>query len=70
MRNLENRALIRPFEIQEIYGISRSTAYRLMGKGKLPSLNSLSSRCKGWLKSDLDDYFGITNRKAINDDNE
>lgn len=54
-----NKAVIRPFEIQEFYGISKSTAYRLMEKGMFPELISLSPRCKGWRKADLDSHFNL-----------
>lgn len=56
-KNLSQRVFIRPAEIQQLYGISRSTAYRLMACGEFPSLISLSARCKGWHKSELDAHF-------------
>lgn len=53
------RLFIRPKEVQSVYGISKSTAYRLMSKGIFPQLVTLSPRCKGWRKSDLDSYFKL-----------
>jgi len=59
LKNLSQREIIRPSEIQGLYGISRSTAYRLMKVGKLPKLISLSPGCKGWHKRELDTHFEI-----------
>jgi predicted DNA-binding transcriptional regulator AlpA len=58
MKNL-TREVIRPSEIYQVYGISKSTAYRMMKQGLFPKLNSLSPRCKGWKKSEFDAHFGI-----------
>ena len=58
--DLNNRNFIRPSEIQEVYGISRSTAYRLMKMGTFPQLTALSLRRKGWKRSELDSHFGLT----------
>ena len=69
MQNLSNRVFIRPSEIQEIYGISKSTAYRQMAKNKFPQLISLSTRCVGWRKEDLDNHFNSIGNNATNDDN-
>ncbi len=52
------RIFIRPSEIQRIYGISRSTVYRLMKRGEFPEQVSLSPRCVGWPKNILDEHFG------------
>ncbi|BCG62911.1 MAG: hypothetical protein methR_P0580 [Methyloprofundus sp.] len=55
--DFSQRVFIRPKEIQKIYGISISTVYRLMAIGEFPKLISLSPRCKGWHKSDLEEHF-------------
>jgi predicted DNA-binding transcriptional regulator AlpA len=59
-KDLSNRNFIRPSEIQAVYGVSRASAYRWMAEGKFPKLVSLSERCKGWKKSELDKHFGLT----------
>jgi len=56
-KSLAQRIIIRPSELQALYGISRSTAYRLMNLGQFPPLMHLSPRCRGWYKSILDDHF-------------
>jgi len=56
-KQLSERLFIRPSEIQDLYGISRSTAYRLMKLGKFPALVNLSPRCKGWNRSTLEQHF-------------
>lgn len=57
--NKYQKVFIRPSEIQSIYGISKSTAYRMMSKGIFPELVALSPRCKGWRKADLDAHFKL-----------
>jgi predicted DNA-binding transcriptional regulator AlpA len=59
-RALGQRTLIRPSEIQSVYGVSRSSAYLWMGQGKFPKLVHLSPRCRAWRKADLDAHFGLT----------
>jgi predicted DNA-binding transcriptional regulator AlpA len=57
MNAIDRKIFIRPAEIKEIYGISRSTAYRLMKNDKFPKLISLTEGCRGWRKLDLDSHF-------------
>ena len=52
-RTLDQRVLIRPSEIQAVYGVSRSSAYLWMGQGKPPKLVHLSPRCRAWRKAIL-----------------
>ena len=59
MKNLSNRRIIRPSEIQGIYGISRSTVYRQIQQNKFPARVQLSPNCVGWNKEDLDKHFGL-----------
>jgi len=59
-RTLDQRTLIRPSEIQSVYGVSRSSAYLWMNQGKFPELVHLSPRCRAWRKADLDAHFGLT----------
>jgi predicted DNA-binding transcriptional regulator AlpA len=53
------KIFVRPSELQLIYGISRSTAYRLMKKDMFPQLLSLTANCRGWRKTDLDAHFNV-----------
>jgi len=57
MKQLQNRIIIRPSEIQALYGISRTTVHRQLNKNKFPAPFSISAGCKGWLKTDLDNHF-------------
>jgi len=57
--DLSQRLFIRPKEIQQLYGISRSTVYRLMDKEDFPKRTKLSARCVGWPKAVLDEYFNL-----------
>ena len=57
MKQLQNRIIIRPSEIQALYGISRTTVHRQLNKNKFPAPFSISAGCKGWFKDDLDDHF-------------
>ena len=59
-RALGQRTLIRPSEIQSVYGVSRSSAYLWMSQGNFPELVHLSPRCRAWRKADLDAHFGLT----------
>ena len=59
-RTLDQRTLIRPSEIQSVYGVSRSSAYLWMSQGNFPELVHLSPRCRAWRKADLDAHFGLT----------
>ncbi len=59
-RALGQRTLIRPSEIQAVYGVSRSSAYLWMNQGNFPELVHLSPRCRAWRKADLDAHFGLT----------
>jgi len=52
--------IIRPSQLQAQYGVSRSNAYRLMGKNQFPKLIKLSVRSVGWSKKILDAHFGLT----------
>ncbi len=55
--SFSSKMIIRPKEISEYAGISRSTAYRLMAVGEFPKLVKLSTRCVGWRTSDIDDFL-------------
>jgi len=57
--DLSQRLFIRPSEIPKLYGISRSTVYRLINKQEFPKPTKLSARCVGWPKTTLDEYFNL-----------
>jgi len=57
MKQLQNRIIIRPSEVQALYGISRTTVHRQMNKNIFPASFYISPGCKGWFKDDLDNHF-------------
>ncbi len=57
MKAIDEKIFVRPAEIKGIYGISRSTAYRLMKIDKFPKLIRLTEGCRGWRKIELDIHF-------------
>lgn len=59
MKAIDKKIFVRPKEIQEIYGISRSTAYRLMDEGRFPKTTNLTERCVAWRKDELDKHFNV-----------
>lgn len=59
-KDLSNRVIVRPSELPELYGISRSTGYKWVKKGILPPLKKLGPKCSGWPKAELDKHFGIS----------
>ena len=66
MKNLQNRIIIRPSEIQDLYGLSRTTVHRQINANAFPGPFNLSKGCKGWFKEDLDKHFKNLS-KAKND---
>jgi len=62
--SLDDRKIIRPSEVHEYVGISKSTAYRRMADGTFPSLLRLSTRCVGWRKSEIDEYLSNLQKVA------
>ncbi len=47
-------------------GLSRSTVYLMMQKGKFPSPISLSVRAVGWLERDISDWLEVRIENARN----
>ena len=47
--------------VQQMYGISRSTQYRLIEQGKLRRPRKITPGLQGWLRQDLEaDLLGIS----------
>jgi len=61
-KDLSQRVFIRPGDIQAVFGISRSTAYRLIKEGDFPQTVKISQRCTGWHIETLKKYFKCTKR--------
>jgi len=55
--DLTNRIFIRPKEIAELVGVSKSTVYRLVAAGKFPKQVLMSERCVGWRRADVEAYI-------------
>jgi predicted DNA-binding transcriptional regulator AlpA len=66
MKSLQNRIIIRPSEIQDLYGLSRTTVHRQINANAFPGPFNISKGCKGWFKEDLDKHFKNLS-KAKND---
>ena len=53
------KVIVRPMELERMYGVSKGTAYRLMGENKFPQVIKLTERSVGWKKTVLDQHFGL-----------
>ncbi len=49
--------ILRVQEVQQVVGLSRSTIWRLEGKGKFPTRVPLGASSIGWLKSDIETWI-------------
>ena len=49
--------VIRPRQIREFCGLSKTTAYRLTAAGQFPKLVKLGPRASGWLASEVLEYL-------------
>lgn len=49
--------ILRAHEVQQIVGLSRSTIWRLEGKGDFPARVPLGTGSIGWLKSDIETWI-------------
>lgn len=43
--------------VQQVTGLSRSTAWRLEKEGKFPSRRQLSANAVGWLKTEIEAWI-------------
>ncbi|QLG87999.1 AlpA family phage regulatory protein [Chitinibacter bivalviorum] len=53
----KNGRIMRVKEVALRVGVSRSTIYRMLLKGKFPPSFAISRRCIGWRESDIDDFI-------------
>lgn len=54
---MNNNHIIRPKQLTELLGLSRTTIWRMENRGELPPRIQLSSGTVGWLASDIEDWF-------------
>ncbi len=52
-----NRKICRLPEVMARTGLSRSTIYALIGKGKFPSQVNLGPRAVGWVENEMVDWI-------------
>ena len=52
-----NRTICRLPEVMARTGLSRSTIYNLVSKGKFPSQINLGPRAVGWVESEIVDWI-------------
>lgn len=63
---LLDSGIIRANELQSILGISRVTLWRWQRDGSFPKSRILGANVRGWLKSDVEEWFESTGREASN----
>lgn len=49
--------IIKQPELIKALGISRGTLFNMRKEGKIPAPRKISSRCVGWLQSDIDKWL-------------
>ncbi|MBD3616662.1 MAG: AlpA family phage regulatory protein [Gracilimonas sp.] len=49
--------IIRPNELTELLGVSRTTLHRMEKRGELPTRFKISDRAAGWLASDIREFL-------------
>lgn len=49
--------VIKQPELQNMLGISRGTLFNMRNSGDLPAPIKISSRCVGWLQSEIDEWL-------------
>lgn len=52
-----NNRIIRPKELCEILGVSRTTLWRMQQRGELPKCIRISAGVVGWIETDIDDWI-------------
>jgi len=60
------RQILRPKQVVEEYGLSRTTLWRLEKKEGFPRKIKISSRATGYLRSDLDAWLQSLKDQAAN----
>lgn len=53
----QNNRILRLREVLDRTGLSRSTIYDLMKKGKFPRQIALTPGCVGWSEDDIQEWF-------------
>ena len=59
-----SKRIIRPDELVDWLGISRTTVWRLQRKGEFPPPRQLSPNAVGWLESEVDEWLESRRRPA------
>lgn len=49
--------IIRPKELSEILGVSRTTLWRMQNRGNLPNCIRISAGAVGWIESDIENWL-------------
>jgi prophage regulatory protein len=60
----EKKRIIRLPQLLDKIGVSRSSAYLLFGTPDFPKKICLSTRCVGWLESEIDQWIESRATKA------
>ncbi|MDD3183309.1 MAG: AlpA family transcriptional regulator [Alphaproteobacteria bacterium] len=65
--NEQTSRLIRLPEVKALTGLGKSTIYELQGIGDFPQSVSISARCVGWVREEVNAWIlsRIERRKAI-----
>lgn len=63
---LLDSGIIRANELLEMLGISRVTLWRWQRTGSFPRSRVLGPNVRGWLRSDVEEWFESTGREASN----
>ena len=68
MSDIKAKRVLRLDAVKKISGLSRSTIYSLMKKGKFPQNFRIAERAVGWAAEDIDQwYLEKFKRPRIND---
>ena len=64
---MNNKNIIKLYQVQELTTLSRATIYRLIKQGKFPQQIKLSERSSGWIEKEVLDYLDncIEQRDAL-----
>jgi prophage regulatory protein len=54
---MNNKNIIKLYQVQEITTLSRATIYRLIKQGKFPKQIKLSERSSGWIEKEVLGYL-------------
>jgi predicted DNA-binding transcriptional regulator AlpA len=64
MANLSTSRVVRPDELAERLGVSRVTLWRWERAGQLPAKRRIGPNVVGWLESEIDEWFALTDGEA------